>query len=162
MNYRVNWLEKKNNDWIVANLLDGETEIKEVSINRTNKKGQVFPKFDDIINGGSVDGELWTSQAGKNYLFEPKPEGKKGNGAYKEKVIGEAMHRKEESIGKFQDNKEWSIMTASSMNKAIELAIAEMNALTDKNPATLASRIINWREWIITNWTVNPNSKSPF
>lgn len=71
--YRVDWSEKKNNDWVLASLLD-ETgnKLSEVSINRTSKKGEIFPNFDEIRPGAEIKGELWTSTANKNYLFPPR------------------------------------------------------------------------------------------
>lgn len=62
----------KTPDWKVVSLMgaDGE-EIQNVSVNRTNKKGETFPNFDDIKEGGTVDGRLWLSPAGKQYLFAP-------------------------------------------------------------------------------------------
>ena len=36
------------------------------------KKGDIFPGFDDIAEGDKVDGRLWESDSGKQYLFAPK------------------------------------------------------------------------------------------
>lgn len=153
MKLKINWLEKKNNDWIVANLLQEDgTEIKEVSINRTAKNGQVFPNFDGLAPSLDIEGELWQSQAGKNYLFAPKPKLeapefiKKGNGAYKTQQIEKSMERKESSITKFQDNKEWSIKVSSTMRDAVLLAIAEGKPEAD--------RVLAWRKWLWNNWDV--------
>lgn len=79
---------------------------------------------------------------------------------FKTAQMEKTMERKEQSIGKFQDNKEWSIMTASSMNKAIDLAIAEIKDIKTLN--TLEQDILKWREWIINNWDIEPTDKKPF
>lgn len=124
--FKINWLEKKNNDWIVANILNEQgIETKEVSINRTAKNGQVFPNFDTLAPGVEVDGEPWTSQAGKNYLFAPKPEtsqsGRKPNMdriiEKKQQGIAESQERKERSIAQAQDRSAlmWAKTNASTI-----------------------------------------------
>jgi len=159
---KINWLEKKANDWILANLLQEDgTEIKDVSINRTSKKGEVFPNFDGLAPSLDIEGELWQSPAGKNYLFPPKPKleapafiRQAGNSAFKAKQIEEAQVRTSGFVAKAQDNKEWGIKTASTMNKAIDLAIAEGKP----EPIT----ILKWREWVWNNWTVEDDQYPPF
>lgn len=90
-------------------------------------------------------------------LLTPK---KVAGANFKANQINETMQRKETSIKGFQDSKEWSIMTASSMNKAIDLAIAEIKDIKTLN--TLEQDILKWREWIINNWEIEPTAKKPF
>jgi len=113
MKYNIEWLEKKNPEWYVMNLKgeDG-TSVKEVSVNKINKKGEAFPNFDAIMNGGDVEGELWSSGAGKNYLFAPKPQtNRKPNMdrimEKKGTLIAESQQRKEKSILAAQDRSAW-------------------------------------------------------
>lgn len=166
MKYKTNWCEKKNNDWILASILpqkeDGtwDKEITDVSINRTAKNGQVFPNFDTIAAGVEIEGEFWQSQAGKSYLFAPKPKleapafiKQASNSAFKAQQIEKTMARKEESIGKFQDTKEWSIKVASTMGKAVDLAIAEKTPSMDGQD--LAEAILKWRKYLWNNWDIN-------
>ncbi len=150
MKFTISWLEKKNNDWYVVNLKDeaGE-ETKEVSINRTAKNGQVFPDFDNLMSGGPVEGEPWTSGAGKNYLFAPKPEGssKKPNMdrlmEKKSTQIAEAQSNKAQQIAQAQDRSAWmwaktnaSTLIGDSMSSANNDTIA--NRILD-----LATKIYN-------------------
>lgn len=122
--YSIIWLEKKNNDWMVLNVKDeAGTETKEVSLNRTNKKGEVFPGFDGVVNGGYIEGELWTSQAGKHYLFAPKPKLERPT-FMKGAQIEKAMDKKNENIKQAQDRSAWmwaktnaSTLLAGIMNK---------------------------------------------
>jgi hypothetical protein len=73
MAHQITSVTKKNNDWIVVSILNAAGEIVEnVSVNRTNKKGEVFPGFDDIAVGNQVAGQLWRSPKGAMYLFAPK------------------------------------------------------------------------------------------
>ena len=77
MSHKITGVVNRNADWKVVSILNAAGDIVEnVSVNRTNKKGEVFPGFDDIAVGASVEGQMWQSPAGKLYLFAPK-EGKK-------------------------------------------------------------------------------------
>lgn len=77
MAHQIVKVESKNADWKVIQILNAAGELVEnVSVNRTNKKGEVFPKFDEIAVGASVEGQLWQSPAGKIYLFAPKEQKK--------------------------------------------------------------------------------------
>lgn len=64
------------------------------------------------------------------------------------------MDLKKENIREAQENKEHGIMTASSMNLAVQLAIAEgvVNDVT----------IVKWRRWILNNWELKPDDQPPF
>jgi hypothetical protein len=109
-----------------------------------------------------IEANPWENpKSGKWSLYpieDKKPSG--GASGFKQKVIEETMARKEGSIAKFQDNKEWSIMVASSMNKAIDLAIAECKNETVLD--TLEQGIKKWRDFIITNWEIDPKDYPPF
>lgn len=66
-------VENKTPDWKVVEILNAAGDlITGVSVNRTNKKGEVFPEFDSIVAGAKIEGQLWESPAGKTYLFAPK------------------------------------------------------------------------------------------
>ena len=124
----------------------------------------IFPDFPDYANiaPGSVlrgaleqRGEYW------NIVSETQSRGKFGaSGGYKQKVIEETMLRKEQSIGRFQDDKEWSIMTASSMTNAVNLAIAEYRDKTILD--TLDQAVLKWRKFILDNWEIDPKDIKPF
>ena len=120
-----------------------------------------FPHYAEIKVGSTIDGEIRKNQKGYDNLYsnEIKPRGGAG-GAYKEKVIGEAMQRKEQSIGKFQDNKEFSIMVASTMSGAVALAVAEFKDKTVLD--TLDQAVLKWRQFLLDNWSVDPKDIPPF
>lgn len=71
--FRITNVQNKSQDWKIISVVnpDGD-EVHEVSVNRTNKKGEVFPDFDKIIVGADIQGQSWVSQTGKKYLFPPK------------------------------------------------------------------------------------------
>lgn len=71
--FHITKCEIKTKDWKVISVVtaDGDS-IENVSVNRTNKKGEVFPNFDAIMTNSDVSGQLWNSPAGKQYLFAPK------------------------------------------------------------------------------------------
>lgn len=73
MAHKITAVQNKNNDWKVVEILNAAGDIVEnISVNRTNKKGEVFPGFDDIQVGATIEGQMWQSPAGKLYLFAPK------------------------------------------------------------------------------------------
>lgn len=73
MAHRITAVQNKSKDWKVVTILNAAGDLMEnISVNRTNKKGETFPNFDDIQTGASVEGTLWESPAGKTYLFAPK------------------------------------------------------------------------------------------
>lgn len=126
--FKIDWIENKNADWKVISVTkeDG-TKATDVSVNRVGKKGDVFPNFDGLAPGGTTEGELWVSTAGKKYLFPPKVRGE-GMGprpawvAKKDTQITKAMDRKEESIEKAQDNKHEAIRMAGAQRDAVLIA----------------------------------------
>ena len=132
----------------------------ELDVSLGDKWGE---KLADFKAGDKLEANPWQNPKNQKWSLYPiedrKPSGG-ASGAYKEKVIGEAMQRKEASIGRFQDSKEWSIMTASSMNKAIDLAIAEYRDETVLD--TLEQGIKKWRDFIIENWELDPKDYPPF
>lgn len=162
--FNISWLVKKNPDWIVAELTEVPlgTEYKEVSINRTNKWGELFPGFDDLQPGRDVEGEIWQSGQGKWYLFAPKPQTTQG-GAYSankggytaktnqiKQAIKQAQERKEESIGKTLDRKEESIRLSAAQRDAVLI----VNTLLGKGEepwedGAIKEAIIEWRNWFL-------------
>lgn len=78
MAHKVVKAESKTSDWKVITILNAAGElVEEISVNRTNKKGEVFPDFDEILAGSNIEGQLWQSPKGKLYLFAPKDSPKK-------------------------------------------------------------------------------------
>jgi hypothetical protein len=107
-------------------------------------------EFNDV---NEVELELEKNDKGYWRIRRPKMD-KPNFMKAKEAVIEKAVARKEQSIHKFQDNKDWAIKVASSMNKAIDLAIAEYT----KNPNSLFNLdecIKKWRKWVWDNWNVD-------
>lgn len=152
--YTVDWAESKNEDWKIVTLTDEFNKtIKDVSVNRTSKKGEVFPNFDQIMPGAKITGTYWQSDAGKNYLFPPRAERPSLKGA-----IGTGMKKlvaeKNANIEKNMDKKEWGIMTSSTIRLATDVAIAEGNPSKEN--------ILKWREWFVANWDLDVTDKEPF
>lgn len=73
MSFALRKIEKKSTDWYVVELVNSAGDlIENVSINRISKKGDVFPNFDNLKQDTKIDGRLWESDSGKQYLFAPK------------------------------------------------------------------------------------------
>lgn len=117
-----------------------------------------FPALETLIVGAEIQGAIVIDGNYKNLVGAiDKP---KGNLAFKTAQIEKVMDRKEQSIGRFQDDKEWSIMISSTMRDAVSLAIAEIKDIKTLN--TLEQDILKWRQWLIENWSVDKTDKPPF
>lgn len=151
---KINWIEKKSDTWKVATVeVEGQT-YKDVSINRTDKNGRLFPNFDGLAAGMEIEGTLYTNKmSGKHSIYPPREQTNAG-GAYRgsgKPSIVQAMQKKDESIAKFQGNKEESIKISSTMRDAVLLAIAEFDK--ELHPASrLEERIKYYREWLWKEW----------
>lgn len=169
--FKIEFIETKGADWKVASLsADGKT-ISEASINRTSKKGEVFPNFDNLMAGQEIEGEPWQSSGGKWYIFPPKQETNAvgASGAQPEayrrppSAINVAMKKKEESIGKFQDAKEQSIKVASTFSGAWNMAIAEHTANMRINISgqTLDQLFNYWRQYLWEHFDCSDSDYPP-
>jgi len=152
MKYKTNWVErrtgKSGKEYLVMNLLDED-----------GKETQNVSTFNlEYTAGQEIEGEIVQNGNFLNWKAKLEAPAFIKNSGYKTQMIEKSMERKENSIGKFQDNKEWSIKVASTMNKAVDLAIAEK--LTD--PVDLKENILRWREWLWKNWDVGDDQYPPF
>lgn len=145
--YKINWMENKEGrsgkKYVVMHLLD-----------EAGKETQNVSTFELTYTlAQEIEGEI--VQNGNYLNWKPKLEAPafiKNNSAYKAQQIEKTMARKEESIGKFQDTKEWSIKVASTINKAVDLAVADYTAYQG---TVLSDRILYWRKFLWNNWDVN-------
>jgi hypothetical protein len=146
--FLVEWCEKKSPDWIIATLLEGKQQITEVSINRNDKKtGKVaFEKFDDIMSGTEIEGELWKNQAGKHYLFAPRPQSAPRGGFGGVKV---AMAEKAKAIEHSQDRKDNSIQLSSTFRDATLLTTAQMKTGEVWSNDEVMGKWKMWRSWLM-------------
>ena len=150
MIYNIFWSEKKTGnygDYIVADLVDPEGgKIEGVSINRKSKKGDLFPGFDEILTGKDIEGELWTSDAGKHYLFAPKKKLEKPNFMKRDisKDVEKAQERTSASVEKAQNNTSHSVRVSSTQRDAVLLAVAQGNPSIE-NVVSLRKEL--WRHW---------------
>lgn len=166
MKFSIKWLETKGPDWKVATIVnEAGIEYEDVSINRTNKKGEVFPEFDSLLNGGTVQGEYWeTPDKTKKYLFPPRVD-KPAQRTFGGGQVKAMMKEKQEGIKESMDRKEHSIMESSSMRDAVSLAIAEFESYQDKlrgsggsgtggGGSDLEFLIKKWRKFLLDNWSL--------
>lgn len=168
MKYTVDFLENKK--VLVGGV---EKEVKEgtftdesgntikATIWRFDKDKVEFPNYAQIAPGSTLDANPWSKEGStKITLYAPKIastggfKGGAGMSALKTAQIEKTMEKKEQSISKFQDNKEWSIKVSSTMRDAVLLSIAESKP-TPQN-------IAKWREWLWNNWDVADDQYPPF
>ena len=138
--------------------------MKRLTIEGLAKKMNIFsdfPHYAEIIAGSQIDGEIRKNDKGYDNLYsnEIKQRGGAG-GAFKQAQIEQTMARKEGSISKFQDNKEFSIMVASTMSGAVALACAEFKDKTILD--TLDTAVLKWRKFLLDNWNVDSKDIKPF
>lgn len=166
MKITIDWVSIKNEDWKEISLTrESGDKLTEVSVNRKSKKGEVFPNFDELAAGQTIEGELWQSPAGKWYLFPPRPVKQASSGAYKQKVMEEAVARKETSIKQFQGSKEYSIKVSSTFRAAVDSAIAEyqeMRRVSIAVDANLEKLFEKWREYYWFTFDVDDKTYPPF
>ena len=62
------------------------------------------------------------------------------------------METKAQNIEKAQDNKQEAIKISSTMNKAVDLAIAELGNGSELGSSALEERILYWRTWLWKHW----------
>ena len=152
MKYRVEWAENKNKDWKIVTLSTGDNspQITEVSVNRVNKKGETFPNFDGIIPGADIEGELWKSPAGKNYLFAPRPQAapRTGNAGIKA-----AVEAKAKSIERSQDRKDNSIQLSATFRDATILTDVSVRSTgQDLSRDEIKQIWLEWRAWLMSQF----------
>jgi hypothetical protein len=164
MLFDLQWIETKGPEWKVASVRDiNNIEYHDASINRTDRKtGAVFPKFDELTAGMKIEADLWTSPAGKHYLFAPKPQHqggpRSGGGAPRAAAITAAQDHKAEHIKNAQENKERSIMVASAMRDAtilLEYAFGEeiQQLPPNERMAAIKAHHKEVRDWYLKTWS---------
>jgi len=111
-----------------------------------------------------VEANPWQNPKNSKWSLYPIEDKKERSGVsgvgYKSAQIEKAVERKEQGIARSQDNKDFSIRVSSTMNKAVDLAIAEIKDISTLN--TLESDILKWREWLWRNWEVSDTQYPPF
>ena len=147
MMFTITKIESKNNDWKIANVtgVDG-TNYKDCSINRASKKGEVFPNFDELDEGKTIEAEYWRSGAGKNYLFPPRA--KKTTATRKTFDATVVMEKKAMNIERSQDRKEDGIKISATARDATLIMVALMT----KEDFDYQEKWLEVREWLWNNW----------
>lgn len=157
MKYTVEWCET---------IKEGEKEGRKWKMTKMSLKDEQgvvtteVTTFDSVTLGGTVEGSI--VQNGQ-YLNFKKALEKPNFMKHKEAQIEKNIERKEQSISRFQDDKEWSIMVSSTMRDAVSLAVAQnagnFEGITREE---LASSVLKWREWLLNNWNVDKTDLQAF
>lgn len=156
--YSIIKLEKKSNDWYVLSLKNPQgQEETNVSVNRVNKKDEVFPNFDALKEGGTVEGRFWKSDAGKSYLFAPNPVSAP-KGGMTGGMGAKLVEQKSKNIEHAQDRKSESIMISSTAGQATQILVSIMGKLEPTNDTEWKKEWLSIRYWLVQNWN---NIESP-
>lgn len=125
-----------------------------------------FPDFANLAAGHTVEGNLTAKDYnGKTYFalypIKPNPMGTRPAWAgKKEGAITKAMETKAQNIATAQENREQGVKIASTMNKAIDIALAESG--TPIVASDFQERVNYWRKWIYENWDAKDTDFAPF
>lgn len=138
--------------WVINTEVMGENgEVVEASIWRDQKDGSIFPNFENLKGGDVVEGNLWTSPAGKASLYPPKASS--GSSPRSTNFPAKMMEKKAEQIEHSQDRKEQAIMVASSFSSATQILVALIEKDDSyKVPDLWKEKWIEIRHWLIKNW----------
>lgn len=114
--------------------------------------------FEVVVSGETLEGKIVTND--KGYLnFIKKLEApafmkQQSNTAFKTAQMEKVMDRKEQSIGKFQDTKDWSIKTSSTMRDAVLLTIAEKGDIPMRDEE-LGQMVVKWRKFLWNHFDID-------
>lgn len=149
MKYQVIWLENKEKLKEVKLKDMYSSEEHDAVIWKTDKDGKTFPGYEEIINGGEVEGNLWTSPSnGKKTLYPITPKKTGGSGAN----VAKAMETKRENIAEAQGRKETAIEMAATARDATLLTVewVRNEAIQSRYPLTteIQSKWLEWRKWL--------------
>lgn len=118
-----------------------------------------YPNQAELVEGSTITAGVVIDGNYKNLVSAvEKPRGG-AYSAHKEAVIEKVMDRKEQGIARSQDNKDWSIKVSSTMNKAVDLAIAEFKDKTVLD--TLDQAVLKWRRFLWNHWEVDLKDTDP-
>jgi hypothetical protein len=134
-----------------------KTYVEAELVNPAGESFKVSAWAGEFNDKDTWDGELVKNEKGYWKLVTPKAV---AGANFKTQQMEKAVARKEESIGKFQDNKDWSIMTSSTMRDAVLLALAEYQ--DPKVLDTLEQGIEKWRSYLIAHWEIDYKDTKPF
>lgn len=143
---------------------EGETNGRKWAIRKLNLKDEQginleVDTFDNVMSGEIVEGEIITTERGSNFKkITPKAV---AGANFKQAQVEKSMERKEQSIGKFQDNKEFSIMTASTLRMAVDVVTA-FDSKAQLSSQDIKNEILYWRQWLMENWSVDKTDVNPF
>lgn len=119
-------------------------------------KEETINLFDMVVNGAVLNGEIYTNDKGyRNF----KSAQSVASGAFKAKQMEDTMNKKSEMIATAQNNKENGIKIASTLNKAVEIAIVEYE--NPNNLYSMSELIEKWRRYLWSEWS-NVEQYPPF
>lgn len=121
-------------------------------------KTEKVSTFNSVAIGQELEGEIKQNDKGYlNFIAKLEPPQfmkQQSNTAFKTAQMEKVMDRKEQSIGKFQDTKDWSIKTSSTMRDAVLLTIAEKGDIPMRDEE-LGQMVVKWRKFLWNHFDVN-------
>lgn len=154
MQYKIDWCEKKNiaklgKDVLECNLIDPMGD-KHERVTIWND----FPGFNDLMNGGAVEGEISKKMNGQyeqKTLYPMRPQAPQGGsrGAGMAKLV----EKKAEAIEKAQDRKEDGIKLSATFRDAGMLTSAMVHAGLLRTEMDIKDAHRKWRTWLSAEYS---------
>lgn len=162
MIYKIDWLEKKSDTWIIATLTEGIENGKtteNVSINKTNKDGTMaFKEFDTLMPGHTLEGNLWRNPSSNKFALYPNRPAPKNDGEVVARSTSKgfggankAMETKAANIKEAQENKNKGIMIAAAFRDAT-IMLTNMPAYNEMSFEEIRTNHKAIVEWYVLGW----------
>ena len=165
MKLKIEWIETKSPDWKIATLRDESgISFSDASINRTDKKGRIFPNFDGLMAGHTIEANPWQNPTTKKWAIYPEDEVKVATTSNfgGSRGVSKLMDKKAENIKEAQERKAESIAFFNSTNSAIALVNAmRNNDVHIPSESELKVTIRAWRDWFLKEYE-DWNKGQPF
>lgn len=158
--YKIDWLEK-------ATTSTGKAYAKITLEGHADKKISIwsdFPNFANLMPGQEIVGELKQNDKGYWNVYPPRAENSPKTGGNRMGMMKEVMAEKSQPIRQSQANKELGIKVASTMNSAVQIALAMIK--DDKTviwtDGLVKDEIRKWREFLWLEWDKEEKDFPPF
>jgi len=159
MKIKIDWLEKKHIDSLNKDVMEIDGTDEQNNKVKFSVWGD-FPGFNEIQNGGFIEGNLWEKPGtGKFTLYPPKPAttgqtgGNKGGlkagmqqmATEKREFIKEAQETKQEAIKESQAQRDAVLMVTTFYPE-----LASDPLLSVEKEKLLKEKYLHWREFFLT------------
>lgn len=160
-------------NWVKATQTKAGKDKLDVSVTKADKTTldvtvwPDFPNYANLAPGQTIQAKIIAKDYnGKTYysLAYDNPAMGVPRGGNKTAMMDKMMDKKAGQIHQAMDEKSLGIKISSSMNKAIDLTIAQIGSdpIVLKDTNQMKKIIKEWRAWIWENWEAKETDYQPF